>query len=115
MLEMWGNLDLNQGPTGYESAAPATASQQLTPRNHSGKPAFRATVNCCHLSHFFVCQWSTNGPRNFTGKRLVVHQVQVLYCSNGRIHDQKSGKSKQWQCTGNDGVFIFPSSIFRPH
>jgi hypothetical protein len=21
-LEMWGNLDLNQGPAGYESAAP---------------------------------------------------------------------------------------------
>ena len=23
-LEMWGNLDLNQGPTGYESAALTT-------------------------------------------------------------------------------------------
>lgn len=29
-LEMWGNLDLNQGPTGYESAALTT---ELLPLN----------------------------------------------------------------------------------
>ena len=35
---MWGNLDLNQGPTGYESAALTT---ELLPHNEGVKKSIR--------------------------------------------------------------------------
>ena len=58
-----GQPGFEPGTDGLWVRSTATTSQQLIPQNHSGKLAFRATANCCDLSRFFVCQWSTNGPR----------------------------------------------------
>lgn len=45
-LEIWGNLDLNQGPTGYESAALTT---ELLPRKN-----LRIYRNCVQESTRFL-------------------------------------------------------------